>query len=138
MTSRFPLKAALGALALTVSGAFAADLPPLSENKFINDWLLAASVGDEIRKNCPTISPRLLRVYYKAKELEDHATKLGYSDEQTDTYINSPADRDKIKAKRDAYLKAKDAVVGNADGYCRLGMQEIEKNTQVGWLLYAK
>ena len=113
-------------------------LPPLEDNHRVTREFLAASIGDEIRKNCPTISARLWRVWRKASQLEDYALSLGYSDADIRAMRENPDAKARLKAMRDAYLAANGVVAGDSDSYCRLGHDEIEKNTLTGWLLRAR
>ena len=128
-----------GLLAALLSGAASAAvaLPPLSENKFINGSLLSAGIGDEIRKNCPTISARIFRALLKARRLENYALSLGYSREEVKAFTNSKPDKARLERLRDAYLVAHGVTKGDSDSYCRLGYEEIEKNSLTGWLLRA-
>jgi len=137
MLQQSVLKSAAAALVFAASTASAAALPPLSENAFINNSLLAAAIGDEIRKNCPTISARIFRALIKAKELESHALKLGYSAGEIEAFIDSDAEQQRMKGLRDAYLAEQGVTKGDSDSYCRLGYEEIEKNSLTGWLLRA-
>ncbi|MDJ0626942.1 MAG: DUF5333 domain-containing protein [Rhodobacter sp.] len=128
--------ATLLALFLSV-GAQAAVLQPLEDNPRVRGEFLAAAVGDEIRKNCPTISARMFRVLRKANELEDYALSLGYSRDDIKEMRKSPAAKARLKALRDAYLVRNGVTKGDAESYCRLGYEEIEKNSLTGWLLRA-
>ncbi|MBK5935033.1 hypothetical protein C8N32_101200 [Rhodovulum imhoffii] len=126
------------ALILALAGggvAHAEDLPPLRENRHINGSLLSAAIGDEIRKHCPTISPRLFLAMKKAWELEQYARKLGYSDAQIEAFLESERERDRMRALRDKYLRANGVIKGDAESYCRLGRAEIAKGTLTGILL---
>jgi hypothetical protein len=75
--------------------------------------MLAAAVGDRIRTECPTISPRLFVVWRKARALERYALKQGYSAAQIDAYTSSDAHR----------------------AHCRVGAAEIAANSPIGELL---
>ena len=119
------------------SGAQAAPDRPLADNPRVQSEFLAAAVGDAIRKNCPTISARLWRVWKRANDLEDYALSLGYTDDDIDAMRDDPAAKARLEAMRDAYLDKHGVTKGDADSYCRLGYEEIEKNTLTGWLLRA-
>lgn len=132
------LKLGLAALVLSATASGAAALPPLSENSHINGALLPGFIGDIIAKNCPDIEPRKLRAVVKLYELRDYAIKQGYSRDAITSFVKDKAEKARLKASAEAYLQAKGTVAGDAASYCRIGMQEIEKNTATGWLLYAK
>lgn len=112
-------------------------LPPLSENRHINDRLFAAAVGDEIRNNCPGISARMMTVLAEARALERHALGLGYTEAQIRAYLRDREARRAMRARRDAWLEANGAVPGDADSYCRIGLREIEARSFIGSLLRA-
>ncbi len=135
---RAPVSLIPAALALGIGAAGAAVLQPLADDPRVQREFLAAAVGDEIRKNCPTISARLWRVWQRAGELEDYALSLGYSRDDIDEMRNSEAAKARLKSLRDEYLKANGVTEGDPDSYCRLGLEEIEKNSLTGWLLRAK
>ncbi len=112
-------------------------LPPLEDNARVKSEFLAAAVGDEIRKNCPTISARFIRVLRKANELEDYAVRIGYTKSQINEMRENPDAKAKLKGMRDIYLAENGVTKGDVESYCRLGHEEIEKNSLTGWLLRA-
>ncbi|MDJ0825931.1 MAG: DUF5333 domain-containing protein [Rhodobacter sp.] len=123
---------------LIASSAAAAVLQPLEDDTRVRAEFLAAAVGDEIRKNCPTISARMFRVLRRASDLKDYALSQGYSEDDIDAMRESPAAKARLRAMRDAYLAKHGVTNGDPDSYCRLGYEEIEKNSLTGWLLRAK
>jgi len=131
--------AAAFAAGLSLSGAVAtaaeAERPPLRENAHIYNSLFAVAVGDEIRKKCPSISARMFRVWRGARELEAYARAEGYTEEEVKTFLRSKKERARMRKLRDAYLKAHGVVAGDAQSYCRLGREEIARNTLTGSLL---
>ena len=131
------LKSGLAALILSASAVSATALAPLEDNARIKAEFLAAAVGDEIRKNCPTISARFWRVWTKANALEDYALELGYSKADIKAMRENPTAKAQLKAMRDAYLAANGVTKGDSDSYCRLGHEEIQKKSLTGWLLRA-
>ncbi|MEX5729484.1 hypothetical protein Ga0609869_002837 [Rhodovulum iodosum] len=128
-----------GALTLGTGPAAAAEgLPPLRENAHVWNSLFAAAVGDEIRKNCPTMSARIFRALRGAHELEEHALSLGYTEEQIEAFLDSDDEQDRMRAQRDAYLARHGVKEGDAESYCRLGREEIARGSLTGWLLREK
>ncbi len=111
---------------------------PLSEVKIVNDGLLAVGIADEIRKNCPSISARMVKAFFYINELEDHAKELGYSEEEIDDYVSDKSEKAKMRARGEAYLKEQGVVESNPDTYCALGRAEIKKSSRIGALLRAK
>ena len=127
------------AVALPLAGPApaSAGLPPLSENDHINSRLLAAAIGDRIRRRCPDISERRWFVRSEALALYNHALGLGYSRATIEAYLRDPEARARMEADRDAWLAANGAVDGDADSYCRIGLSEIRAGTYIGSLLRA-
>ena len=129
--------AAAAALALCASVAAAAEgLPPLAENPRVREEFLAAAVGDEIRRNCPSLSARMAYVFRRANELEKYVISLGYTREDIREVRKSREARQWLRSQRDAYLAQNGVVPGDAESYCRLGRQEIEKGSLIGALLW--
>ena len=126
------------ALALPAGGAAANNLPSLRENKRVNDELFAAAVGDQIRRNCPSVHARMFYVLRKARELEAYAMSLGYTKAQIDAYVESDEEKARMRERRDRYLAENGVVRGDAESYCRLGRREIENRTFIGSLLWTR
>ncbi len=129
------LAAALILAVVPVASARAQSLPPLSANKHVMDRLLAAAIGDAIRRNCPSISERSLVVRTEAFKLYNHARGLGYDHATIDGFLRDRVERRAVYAQRDAYLAANGVVPGDAESYCRVGRAEIESNSLTGMLL---
>ena len=128
--------AAIAALA-ALSGPAAA-LPPLSQERHINDSLVQARVADVLRKGCPTLDARLVRAFSEARKLKRYALDQGYSESQIDAFLDSRDERRRIYAEADRYMVANGVVNGQPDTFCRLGQQEIERKTIAGSLLVAR
>lgn len=126
------------ALVATTFAVDAKSLPPLEENSRVRGEFLAAAIGDEIRKNCPSISARMLRVLGRVNKLEEYAISQGYTKSDIKEMREDPGAKARLKAMRDDYLAANGVVAGNPDSYCRLGHEEIQKKSLTGWLLRAK
>ncbi|MCV2869790.1 DUF5333 domain-containing protein [Defluviimonas sp. WL0002] len=114
----------------------AAELPPLSENQRIVSEFLAAAVGDEIRKNCPTIHARFFRVLRKANELENYALSLGYTEDDIRAFRKNEDNKALLRQMRDDYLSDNGVTPEVAEDYCRLGRQEMANETLIGSLLW--
>lgn len=136
MLTRLSCKTLILAAMLTAPAA-ASPLPPLEENARVKSEFLSAAVGDEIRKNCPSISARTFRALGRVNELQNYALGLGYTKADIKAMRENPAAKAKLKAMRDAYMTKHGVREGDSDSYCRLGRQEIEKNSLTGWLLRA-
>ena len=120
-----------------VAPAAGAESPPLREVEHVNSRLLAAAIGDQIRRNCPTISERRWVVRAEALKLFNYAISLGHSRRSIEAYLDDPDARAWMEGQRDAWLAARGAEPGDAESHCRIGMQEIAQGSYLGSLLRA-
>lgn len=126
--------APLALAALLLAGpAFSA--VPLPEEKHINDSLRAGRIGDVIRKTCPTIEARMFVVLGKIEDLKSYALKQGYTRPEVEAFLKDKAQKNRLKAEADAWLKAAGAVEGQPETYCAVGEAEIAKKSLIGQLL---
>lgn len=137
-----PLRTLASAALLTLIGgasasAAAQSLPPLSQNTYVTDRLVAARVADRIRKTCPKISARLFYAFTQARALKSYALDQGYTGDQIDSYLDDKTEKKKIYATAEDYLAKNGATEGNIDGFCALGLKEIADKTIAGSLLSA-
>ncbi len=116
----------------------AAALEPLSQEKYINDRLIAARIADRIRKTCPTIGARIFYAYGQARQLQSYARKKGYSDAQIDSFLDSKQEKKRIYAVAEDYLTRNGAKKDDPESFCKIGRAEIKKNTVIGSLLVSK
>ena len=110
--------------------------PPLRDVKSINDGLLAVGLADEIRKNCGSISGRLIKGVSRLRSIHKSAVNMGYSKTEIETFVESRAEKNRLKARGQAYLKANGASLNNEASMCSLGRKEITKASAIGTLLY--
>lgn len=109
--------------------------PHLRDVPQIDGTILAVGIADEIRKNCPDISARVVQAYRVVSGLKATARGLGYSDAEIDAYRKSDTEKARLKDKRKAYLAQGGVNAGQPASYCQLGRTEIEKGGQIGALL---
>jgi len=131
------LLAAAALLALAPVGASAGPMPPLQANAHVMDSLVAARVADRIRHECPSISGRLIKAFFKAEALKGYALEQGYSAEQIRAFLKDPKAKALIKTRAEAMLKTKGAKPGDAQSYCAVGRAEIAADSLAGSLLRA-
>lgn len=130
------LKSAVLALAICATAAPAlAQQVPLEQNQTVRDGFYAIGLADEIRKNCPRISPRLVRAYSALKDLERYARANGYTEADVKELEDNDAAKDALRAEIRADLAARGASGNNSAGYCKVGREEIARNTPAGRLL---
>ncbi len=125
----------LGAFSGAVAAQNPQNLPPIEEEEHITQELLAAAIGNLIRKNCDSISARTLRVIGRAKKLRDYALGLGYSEDEIRAYLESREDIRRFRDMAWDYLIARGASRDDPESICRVGRQEIAGNTPAGQLL---
>ena len=123
---------------LSLSATMALALPGLPNEEDINDGLLAVGIADEIRKNCPSISGRVVKAILFMNSLEKLALSRGYSEDQIEAYVNSDAEKAKMRAKGEEYLATKGVNRANPETFCDLGRAEIASGSQIGSFLRAK
>ncbi|MEM9434539.1 MAG: DUF5333 domain-containing protein [Pseudomonadota bacterium] len=123
------------ALAMIATPAIADARVALKDHKPIERGLVIVAIGDALRKNCTSISPRFLRAYGYARGLYNQARALGYSDSEIDAYLDSETDKARVREKARAYLVSKGVKMQEPASYCAVGRTEIERNSQIGVLL---
>ena len=135
----FTFKSALIASATALCATMAAAQPavPLAEEPHINEQLTAAVVGDIIRKTCPSISARMVTVFFKAKDLENYARKAGYDEAEVKAFLKDKDQKARVKANALEYMANNGVVEGDVESYCALGNAEISKDSLIGTLLKA-
>lgn len=129
------MRAMTMAILLSLSAGAALAKPHLRDVPEIDGTILAVGIADEIRNNCPSISARMVRAAFLVNGLKGRARALGYSDAEIDAYRKSDAEKNRLKAKRAAYLDAAGVKSDAPETYCLLGKAEIEKDSQIGALL---
>lgn len=128
-----PLKTLTLATLMTATPALA--LVPINEEPTIINTLLQGFIGDAIDDNCDTIEARKLRALGELKKLRDYALAQGYSADEIRALVTSDEEKAKGKAMAAAWLKERGAEPGNPEAYCRIGEEEIAKESLIGYLL---
>ena len=90
------------------------------------------------RRIVDDIGARMIRAYSYITSLESRAKALGYSDEEIEVYVTSKDEKARMRAKGEAYIKARGVDPKDRSGLCRLGKEEIAKGSQIGALLRAR
>lgn len=125
-------------LTLTLTAALAAPayaLVPINEEPVIGEKLLQGFIGDAIADNCPTMQARKLRALGELNKLRDYALAQGYPSDVVREFVTSKEEKAKFKAKAADWLKAKGAEPGMPEAYCRIGEEEIARESLIGSLL---
>lgn len=125
-------------LTLTLTAALAAPafaLVPINEEPVIGEKLLQGFIGDAIADNCPTMQARKLRALGELNKLRDYALAQGYPSDVVREFVTSKEEKAKFKTKAADWLKAKGAEPGKPEAYCRIGEEEIARQSLIGSLL---
>jgi hypothetical protein len=128
---------AVAVLALTIFLQPASALPPLHKDPTVVSGFYAIGLADEVRKNCDSISARMLRAYNFLRSLEKYARKAGYTEADVEALEDNKAEKNKLRKRIRADLAARGATPGTPEGYCTVGREEIAKGSTAGRLLRA-
>jgi hypothetical protein len=124
-------------LALMPVAAAADAMADLRANAHISERLLAAQIGDIIRRNCGSISPRYLYVYSEGRKLNQYALDLGFTQDQIDAYVSNPDEKARVLQEAKDYLAAHGVKDGDEASYCAVGRSEIAAKSIIGSLLFS-
>lgn len=122
-------------LVLTGAAAAAQDLPPLHEDRNVRFSFYSAGLADIIRNNCSELDGRTFRGLRYALALRNYALDKGYSKEDIDALLKNKEEEEKLRQEIVADLAARGATPGNEEAYCRIGREEIAKDSLAGRLL---
>ena len=112
--------------------------PPLREVTSIDDNMLSIAIAHEISEECDEIEPRTLKGLSYLFSLRREAQILGYTNQEIKQYHESDAEKARIRAKGETYVKSKGLDPGSAADLCTLGHAEIARNSMIGTFLRAK
>jgi len=122
--------------ALVPAAAFAK--PSLREIPEIENTLFVVAVANEVGKRCGSIRPRYFKGLGMLRRLRARANELGYTDSEIRAYVESPAEKTRMRAKGESFLAANGVDLGNPETFCAFGRAEIAKSSAIGALLKAK
>ncbi|MFD1509005.1 DUF5333 domain-containing protein [Lacimonas salitolerans] len=128
-------------LAVGLSGGLAQAAtaqPPLRDVPQIDNQMLWVALAIEISERCDSIAPRTLRGLNYLWSIRSQASDLGYSDAQIRDYVKSDAEKARIRARGEAYVRNHGLDPAKDADLCQLGRDEIQKSSQIGAFLRAK
>lgn len=137
MSMKSAIATGLVAAGMMLGGAAHA-LPPLNTVKPIDEGLFAVALAVEISDACASISPRTIRGLSVLRSLKTQANQMGYSDTEIEAHVKSKAEKARMRARGEAYVRAQGLDPKNPADLCTLGQQEIARGSQVGALLRMK
>lgn len=118
--------------------AMAAGKPNLRDLPEIDDRMLWVAMAIEISDRCPTIEPRTLRGLNYLWSIRSQAQALGYTTSEIKAYVDSEAEKARMRARGEAYVRAQGLDPSNTADLCKLGQAEIAKGSQIGAFLRLK
>jgi hypothetical protein len=138
--TRFGIKTlTAGAVALVLAlPAIAAGKPNLRDLPEIDDSMLWVALAIEISDRCPTIEARTMRGLNYLWSIRSRAQALGYSTSEIKTYVDSDAEKARMRARGEAYVRAQGLNPTKVADLCKLGQAEIAKGSQIGAFLRLK
>lgn len=126
----------LGLSIALIAGAANAK-PHLRDVAEIDDGLMWVAIADEMRKRCGDLSPRMIKALVTLRHIKKRAVTLGYSDVEIDAYVDSSAEKKRMRGRGEAYLKSKNVKPSDTVALCKLGHAEIAQSSKIGVLLKA-
>ena len=123
-------------LALTLTTTLVQAKVPLRDEAHINAQLLAAQIGDILRKTCPDAGARYIVVYRKINALKAYAREKGYTVEEVEAFLDDRSEKSRIKGQAEQYLAEAGAVKGDVQSYCRVARDEVRRGTVTGEMLW--
>jgi hypothetical protein len=129
------MKLAPLSLAALLAALPAHALEPINTEPHINNVLLQGFIGDAIADNCPALEPRRMRALGELNKLRVYALDKGYTTTEVRAFVTSDTEKARGKAEAAEWLKARGAEPGKTDEYCRIGREEIAKESLIGYLL---
>ncbi|SLN30612.1 hypothetical protein AQS8620_00966 [Aquimixticola soesokkakensis] len=135
----FPhILSATALLGLMTTAVQAVELPPLRDQARIDNSMLQVAIAYEVSEKCDSIDARKLKGLNYLWTLRGVASDLGYSDAQIKAYVESKAEKARIRKLGEAYVASKGLDPKVSADLCTLGTQEIASQSLIGSLLRAK
>ncbi|MCA0045267.1 DUF5333 domain-containing protein [Celeribacter litoreus] len=122
-------------LAMMSGAAAAAELPPLREQKAIDTNMLWAGLAIETSDQCPTLDLRTFKGLTFLWGVKTDASDLGYTDDQIRAYVESDAEKDRIRALGTKYIADAGFDPSTPEGLCAFGEAEIARGSIIGSFL---
>jgi hypothetical protein len=127
-----------GTVLVTLTTGLAFAKPSLREIPEIENALFSVAVANEVRKKCDSIGGRMFKGMGVLRRLRARANELGYSDAEIRAYVESDAEKARMRAKGKRLLAASGVSYDKPETFCAYGRAEIAKSSAIGALLKAK
>ena len=112
--------------------------PSLRDVAEIENPLFAVAMAKEVADHCDSLAPRYFKGLGELRRLKSRANELGYSDGEIRSYIESDAEKARMRARLELMLAQNGVAYGEPETFCAFGRAEIKKNSAIGVLLRAK
>lgn len=106
----------------------------LAASAHVTERLVAARVGDVLRKSCPTASVRWIKVWNEVESLKAWARERGHTHTSVSAFLDDRAQKDRIYGLANAHLRAA-GYTGSAASACDVARNEVARSTLAGGLL---
>jgi len=137
IANTYPGLTALALLLVMATPQLAMAKPPLRDVGEIDNELYYIALAKEISDYCGSITGRRFKAISVIWGLKSKANELGYSDSEIRAYVESDAEKARMRAKGEAYLSHHGVSYDNPETFCMLGRAEIERNSAIGVYLRA-
>lgn len=131
----YKFKSAVIAALLMTSVAGTASAKSLRDEPTIDRPMLSVAMAIEISDKCPSISARTLKGLNYLWGLKSAAKRLGYTDAEIKSYIDSDAEKARMRKLGEQYMRSKGLNPASVADLCTLGSNEIVANTLTGSFL---
>ncbi len=122
-------------LATSAGAALPAHAQTLREDAHITEKLVAAQVGDILRKACPKASARMFVVLSEMMSLRSYAISEGYNEATVKAFLDDKAEKKRIRQLANAYLAKAGFIKGDEASACATARAEVQSGTVTGSLL---
>jgi Family of unknown function (DUF5333) len=112
----------------------AAQPSDLAHDAHVTERLVAAKVGDTLRKACPDASVRWMKVWNEAEDLKAHARAAGHTEATVKAFLKDPDEKARINGLAADYL-SQAGYTNDAASACAVARAEIQQGTLAGGLL---
>ncbi len=131
----YKFKSAVVAALVMTTVAATASAKSLRDEPTIDRPMLSVAMAIEISDKCPSISARTLKGLNYLWGLKSAAKRLGYSDAEIKSYVESDAEKARMRDLGEAYMRSKGLDPASVADLCTLGSNEIVANTLTGSFL---
>lgn len=133
--SRPALQSAALVLGFAVLAGATAANPEIGRVTHITEGLINTAIAYEIDRVCDSIDGRTIEGINFLWSLKQHASELGFSDDEIRAYVDDDAEKDRLEAIARDRLRALGAVEGEPETYCTVGRAEMSARTEIGRFL---